>query len=73
MLQKRAKAWDMNFHWIQDQAVQDIFEFFWDKGKNNDADYYTKNQPPNYHQNIQPTCILKNHLMRSLKVVLALF
>ena len=48
--QKRSKSWDMRYYWLRDRQTQQQFLFFWDKGKNNDADYFTKHHPTIYHR-----------------------
>ena len=40
---------DMRFHVIRDHMLQDQFHIYWNKGKNNLDDYYTKQHPP-WHQ-----------------------
>ena len=48
--QKRSKSWDMRYYWLRDRQTQQQFLFFWDKGSNNDADYFTKHFPASYHR-----------------------
>ena len=48
--QKRSKSWDMRYYWLRDRLTQKQFLFFWDKGSNNDADYFTKHFPASYHR-----------------------
>jgi hypothetical protein len=36
---------DMRFHWIQDQECQQQFRIYWQPGKMNYADYWTKHHP----------------------------
>jgi len=38
--QKRSKAIDMRFYWVQDKQGQ--FVIYWRQGADNDADYFTK-------------------------------
>ena len=40
--QKRSKSWDLRYHWIRDQQLQGNIKVYWDKGINNNADYFTK-------------------------------
>ena len=47
--QKRSKAWDMRYYWLRDRQTQQQFRIFWDKGVNNDADYYTKHHATLVH------------------------
>ena len=48
--QKRSKSWDMRYYWLRDRMTQLQFTFFWDKGSNNEADYFTKHFPASYHR-----------------------
>ena len=48
--QKRSKSWDMRYYWLRDRQTKQQFLFFWDKGSNNDADYFTKHHPTKYHR-----------------------
>ena len=48
--QKRSKSFDMKFHWLRDREHQKQFRYYWDKGSNNNADYFTKNHPPAVHR-----------------------
>ena len=54
MKQKRSKAIDVRFYWIRDRVKQGQFIVFWDAGKYNKADFYTKHHPPTYHQQMRP-------------------
>ena len=45
MKQKQSKAIDTRFYWLLDQAEQGQFHIYWDTGKNNLADYFTKHHP----------------------------
>ena len=48
--QKRSKSWDMRYHWLRDKQTQQQFNIFWEKGVNNDADYFTKHHPTTHHR-----------------------
>ena len=54
MKQKRSKAIDVRFYWIRDRVSQGQFRVYWDSGKNNIADFYTKHHPPSYHKQMRP-------------------
>ena len=54
MKQKRSKAMDVRFYWLRDRAQQGQFYIFWDSGKNNLADFFTKHHPPSYHKAMRP-------------------
>ena len=51
--QKRSKSWDMRYYWLRDKMNQLLFNIFWDKGTNNEADYFTKHHPTIYHRNMR--------------------
>lgn len=40
--QKRSKAIDMRFYWLQDRSAQGQFKIYWKRGLHNYADYFTK-------------------------------
>ena len=42
MKPKRAKALDMQYHWLEDRVQQKQFKIIWRKGIENLADYFTK-------------------------------
>jgi hypothetical protein len=48
--QRRSKAIDMRFYWLQDRVEQDEFRIFWERGADNLADYFTKHHPAAYHR-----------------------
>ena len=51
--QKRSKAIDMRFYWIRDRVDQKQFQFYWRKGSENLADYFTKHHPASHHQRLR--------------------
>ena len=51
----------MRWNWLRDRETQNQLRVYWDKGENNDADYYTKHFAPLYHRSQRPRVILKNH------------
>ena len=54
MKQKHSKAIDMRFYWLRDRAQQGQFNIYWDSGKHNLGDYYTKHHPPTHHKQVRP-------------------
>ena len=66
---KRSKAWDVRYHWLSEQQHNGTFKYYWDKGKNNLADYHSKHHPPSYHEKMRPIYILKNFLLKLSKNV----
>ena len=52
--QKRSKSWDMRYYWLRDRLAQLQFNFYWDKGSNNYADYHTKHHATKHHRLMRP-------------------
>jgi hypothetical protein len=50
---KRTKAMDMRSHWLRDRKAQGQFLIYWQPGKTNLADYFTKHHPPAHHLNVR--------------------
>ena len=57
----------MNMHWLRDKEVLKQIRVYWDKGKNNDADYFTKHFPPSVHRHQRRHYIKSAHLATTLK------
>ena len=51
--QKRSKAIDMRFYWVQDRIKQNQFIVHWRKGSENLADYFTKHHSPSHHRRMR--------------------
>ncbi len=51
----RSKMMDMRFWWLCCQASQDQFQYYWDAGSKNWADYITKHHPDTYHESHRST------------------
>ena len=49
----RTKATDMHFHWLHDRKFQKQFRIYWQPGKLNYADYWTKHHVALHHQNVR--------------------
>ena len=56
---KRSKAWDMRYNWLRQEDIRKILKIYWDKGVNNDADYFTKHHSPLHQVQQGPKYILK--------------
>ena len=54
MKQKRSKAIDVRFYWLRDRVKQGQFFVYWESGKHNLADFFTKHHPPIYHKRMRP-------------------
>ena len=51
--QRKSKAIDMRFYWLQDRVNQGQFHVFWAPGTKNLADYFTKHHPTVHHRNVR--------------------
>eukprot|EP00957_Ditylum_brightwellii_P085147 6474015-Ditylum_brightwellii.AAC.1 len=47
--QQKSKAIDMQFYWVKYRVIQGQFKIYWEPGRNNEADYFTKHHPPAHH------------------------
>ncbi len=59
--QRRSKTWDMRWNWLRDKVTHEQLRIYWDKGSNNNADYYTKHHPPSHHLEQRPRYVLNAH------------
>jgi hypothetical protein len=50
---KRTKAMDMRFHWLRDKEAQGQLKIYWQPGRTNLADYFTKHHLPAHHVNVR--------------------
>ena len=53
MQMKKSKTWDMYLHWLRNKENKKNFKVQWDKGSNNDADYFTKHHPTIHHRKLR--------------------
>ena len=63
---KHSKMWGMCYHWLREQVMLKIIDIFWDKGTNNDGDYFTKHPSPAVHKIQRSSYILKGHSLTQL-------
>jgi hypothetical protein len=54
VLQKRSKAMDMRYYWIQDRIEQGQFNISWSPGDTNLGHYYTEHHSPSHHKRLRP-------------------
>ena len=52
--QRRSKAIEMRFYWLQDRAEQGQFRVYWKPGNTNLGDYLSKHHSPSHHQRMRP-------------------
>ena len=51
--QKKSKAIDMQFYWINDRIEPGQFNVFWRPGPENLGDYHSKHHPPEHHRAVR--------------------
>ncbi len=59
---------DMRFHWLQEQECQQQFRIYWQPGKVNYADYWTKNHPAPHHQNMHKEFLTPHIILEMLRI-----
>jgi hypothetical protein len=64
--QRRSKTWDMRWNWLRDKETHRQLRIYWDKGQNNNADYFTKHHPPAHHLSMRPQYVLNAHKVSTL-------
>ena len=64
--QKKSKAMDMRFYWINNRTEQGHFLVFWRPGPENLGDYHPKHHPPEHHRSFRSKYLHVPNL-RSLK------
>ena len=63
--QRRSKAIDMRFYWVQDRVNQKQFNVYWKPGQQNLADYVTKHHTAKHHQEMRSKFLHQINLMYS--------
>ena len=53
--QRRSKAIDMRFYWVRDRVRQGQFNLYWEPGRSNHGDYWTKHHCHQHHRDVRPT------------------
>jgi hypothetical protein len=59
--QRRTKAIDMRYYWLQDQEAHANFHFQWKPSAQNRADYFTKHHPPTHHRTVRSDYVYACH------------
>ena len=64
---KQTKAMDMRFYWLQDREFQRQSRMYWQPGKLDYADYWTKHHPAKHHQNIRQEFLTPQIILEMLQ------
>ena len=59
--QRKSKAMEMRYFWIKDKCDNDIFDVYWNHGKTNRADYYSKQHPTKVHREQRPLIMVTTY------------
>ena len=72
--QRKSKTWDMRWNWLRDKKTHEVLNYYWDAGKNSNADYFTKHHAPKHHRDMCPTRynILQGHNVATFAPLLQL-
>ena len=65
---KRTKAIDMRFHWLRDRQCQEQFRIYWQPGKSNYADYWTKHHPAKHHKHTRQQFLTPHIVLEMLRI-----
>jgi hypothetical protein len=65
---KQSKAMNMRFYWLQDQECQRQFRTFWQPGKLNYANYWTKHHPETHHRNMRKEFLTLHIVLEMLRI-----
>jgi len=55
--QKISKSWDMRYYWLRDRQNQQQLDIFWEKGTDNNSDYFTEHDTTLHHRDIRSTYV----------------
>jgi hypothetical protein len=66
--QRKSKAMDMRFYWVQDRVRQKQFLVYWRQGSENLGDYFTKHHSTAHHRIIRPTYL---HVVKQANALVA--
>jgi len=64
---KATKSTDMKFWWMRDRSDRKQFRYYWGKGKNNLADYWTKHFCSAHHREKRPSILTPSKLLNKLR------
>jgi hypothetical protein len=64
--QKRSKAMDIRYHWLNDRVRQKQFDVYWQPGRENLGDYHTKHHSAQHHKDMRGFIL---HQANSLQVM----
>ena len=56
--QWKPRSIGMRFYWVRDRARQGHYLVYWERGKDNSADYFTKKHPTKHHHSTRGTYIV---------------
>jgi hypothetical protein len=65
---KQTKAMDMRFHWLRDRECQQQFQIYWQPGKLNYVDYWTKHHPESHYCNMRKEFLMPRIVLKMLQI-----
>ncbi len=68
MQPKQTKAMEMRFHWLRDQKCQRQFRIYWQPGKLNYTNYWTKHHAETHHRNMRKEFLTPHIVLKMLRM-----
>jgi hypothetical protein len=65
---KQSKAMDMRFNWLKDRECQLQLKFYWQPGKHNHADYWTKHHSAAHHVDVRKEFLTPHIVIEMLQM-----
>jgi hypothetical protein len=65
--QKRSQPMGMKYYWLQERVRQKQFDVYWSPGKDNLAEYHTKQHPTQHHQYMSPILLHQDKILNVLR------
>ena len=56
----------MRYNWLRDDVVRKTIDVQWSRGKDNMADYCSKNPPPSHHKEKRKDYVLKEYSVQRI-------
>ena len=63
---RRTKAMEMRFHWLRCQDEQGQFQYYWQPGQENMANYWTKHHCADHHVEKRPMILTPKTVLEAL-------
>ena len=65
---KATKSTDMRYWWLRDRSDQEQFRYYWGRGEENRADYWTKHFCAAHHREKRPYILTKSSDLNKFRI-----